>query len=175
MANQTLRIFRQTHLYFGLFISPALLFFAFTGALQVFSLHEQVAGSSYKPPHWIATLAQIHKNQTTELRHPGAPRSGAGPTDQHTLADAASGGHHHGDHASGAPTPAAPSQPAPFTGPTKRQQHLPLKIFAVLVSLGLLTSTLTGIYMAYMYQRNRLTVTALLVLGIVIPLVLLKF
>jgi hypothetical protein len=170
MSNQTLRLFRLTHLYFGLFITPALLFFAITGALQTFSLHEQVAGSSYKPSPLIAKLAQIHKNQTTEMRRPQQNQHSAGVADNQ---------HAHGESGSrpGNANQPGPAQnaPAPFTGPTKRQQHVPLKIFFVLVSLGLLLSSLTGIYMAYKYQRSRITVTAVLVLGMVTPLILLKF
>src|ERR1700712_3194220 len=59
-----LRIIRLIHLYLGIFSAPALLFFAFTGALQTFSLHETTRGSSYKPPAWAVMLAQIHKKQT---------------------------------------------------------------------------------------------------------------
>lgn len=58
---------RSTHLYLGVFITPALIFFAFTGALQTFSLHETNRGSSYKPPAWVATLAQIHKKQSAAV------------------------------------------------------------------------------------------------------------
>ena len=59
-----LRYTRLVHLYLGVFIAPALLFFAFTGALQTFSLHETTRGSSYKPPAWAVMLGQIHKKQT---------------------------------------------------------------------------------------------------------------
>jgi ABC-type molybdate transport system permease subunit len=50
-----------------------------------------------------------------------------------------------------------------------------MKIFFLLVSLGLLTSTLTGIYMAYKFNRSKWLVTALLLAGIVVPLVLLPY
>lgn len=61
-----LRLFRKVHLYLGLFISPALLFFAITGAVQTLSLHE-AAGSSYRPPAILAELGQLHKKQTMAL------------------------------------------------------------------------------------------------------------
>ena len=64
-SHTFLRYTRLTHLYLGVFITPALIFFAFTGALQTFSLHETTRGSSYKPPAWIVTLGQLHKKQTT--------------------------------------------------------------------------------------------------------------
>jgi hypothetical protein len=50
-----------------------------------------------------------------------------------------------------------------------------MKIFFLLVSAGLFVSTLTGIIMAYIYNRNKLVVTALLLAGILIPLALLPF
>jgi len=153
--NDTLKLFRNLHLYIGTFIAPALLFFAFTGALQTFSLHETTQGSTYKPPAWIATLAQIHKKQTSiipvrKLRPDATPQQ----IPKHEKAQAST-------------LPEAP-QPKPKT-------HLPLKIFFLLVAIGLFTSTLTGIYMAYKYNRNKLVITALLVAGIVVPPVLLCF
>ena len=154
----TLRLFRKTHLYFGLFISPALLFFAFTGAVQTLSLHE-AAGSSYKPPAVLAELGQLHKKQTTGMPVRKAPEGGAVREGNH------------GDHAgasSSAPQPAV-------TLAGKQKQHLPMKIFFLVVAVGLLTSTVTGIYMSYKYERSWLLVTGTLVAGVVVPLLLLKF
>ena len=44
-----------------MFIAPSVLFFAFTGSLQLFSLHE--AHGSYQPPALIAALGTVHKDQ----------------------------------------------------------------------------------------------------------------
>ena len=198
-SAETLRLVRQIHLYFGLLITPALLFFAFTGAMQTLSLHE-AAGTSYTPPTALAVWAQIHKKQTWMLpaRRPPVREdhrdSAAKPTKSPTQfasparPDAApqqKSGDDRGSRAnspkfSAAPptTAAAPrssSAPEPVTLSAKQKQHLPLKLFFLLVSLGLFTSTLTGIYMAYRYDRNKLLVTGLLLAGVVIPLVLLPF
>jgi len=150
--NDTLKLLRNLHLYTGTFIAPALLFFAFTGALQTFSLHETTPGSTYKPPTWIATLAQIHKKQTSIIPAK-KPRPDAIPQQapKHEKAQTAE-----------APQP-------------KPKSHLPLKIFFLLVAIGLFTSTLTGIYMAYKYTRNKRVVTALLLAGVIVPPVLLCF
>ncbi len=158
MSATTLRLFRKTHLYFGLFISPALLFFAFTGAVQTLSLHE-AAGSSYKPPAVLSELGQLHKKQTTVMPVRKAPKGGAT--------------HEAGrpDHASGQPN--AAQQGVTLAG--KQKQHLPMKIFFLVVAVGLLTSTATGIYMSYIYERNKLLVTGALVAGVVFPLLLVKF
>lgn len=75
-----LKVVRVTHLYLGVFIAPALLFFALTGGLQTFSLHEAQKGSDYVPPRWAVVLGQLHKKQTVvvpERRGPG-PGSGQG-------------------------------------------------------------------------------------------------
>jgi hypothetical protein len=68
-----------------------------------------------------------------------------------------------------------PGEKQPMTLAAKQRQHLPLKVFFVLVALGLLVNTLTGIYMAFKYDRNRVLVSVLLVAGAVLPLVLVSF
>lgn len=161
-SAETLKLVRKLHLYFGLFIAPALLFFAFTGAMQTLSLHES-AGSSYAPPAWLAKLARLHKDQTLNDR----PQKG--PSKPAT----------HPDHApalSAQPVPAPTARPA--GGPTlagKQREHLPEKLFFLVVCLGLFSSTLSGVYMAYRYERNRLLVSGILLAGIAIPLLLLAF
>ena len=190
--NQLLRSSRTIHLYFGLFISPALLFFAFTGALQTFSLHETTQGSDYKPPRWAVVLGQIHKKQTSIVpvrkarpaerpqapaaspATPGAPdrtRTEHGPDGMRPeVADS----HRSGQALASGAAPASPKDAAP-SGPPKQKRHLPLKIFFLIVSVGLFTSTLTGVYMSYKYTRNKVAVTLILVAGTVLPLLLLPF
>ena len=58
---------------------------------------------------------------------------------------------------------------------SKPKGHVPMKAFFLLVSLGLFTSTLTGIYMSYKYGGSKIVVTVLLVAGIIVPLLLLPF
>jgi len=158
MKSSTLKLIRTTHLYVGVFIAPMILFFVLTGALQTLSLHEGAQGSSYKAPAWIARLAQLHKNQTLYIpvRKP-QPASASGavkPQEQPTAA----------------PTPG----PTPW--PTQKwRTHTGMKVFFLLVAFGLGWSTLTGITMAYKYNRNKLVVTGLLVAGVIVPLVLTRF
>lgn len=182
-----LRVLRKVHLYVGVFIAPALLFFSLTGALQTFSLHETTRGSSYKPARWIMVLAQIHKKQTDVMPPPKtkAPGPDARKADGDALAPPEGGKHHHdGDDASkpqatapadSTPAMKAPAPTAPATPPPPQKSHLPEKIFFLIVAVGLFTSTLSGIYMSYKYNSNKIVVTTLLILGIVIPLLLLKF
>jgi hypothetical protein len=152
-SHALLKYIRLVHLYLGVFIAPALLFFAFTGALQTFSLHETTRGSSYKPPAWAVTLAQIHKKQT-----PIVPTKKTPPPDK----------------AAADKSPDKPSKPdsKPADAPAPKHNALPLKIFFLLVSIGLFISTLSGLYMSYKYIRNRRLVTALLLAGIILPIAL---
>ncbi len=71
-SHTFLRYTRLVHLYIGVFIAPALLFFALTGALQTFSLHETTRGSSYKPPPGSSCSAR-----STKSRRRSFPREGS--------------------------------------------------------------------------------------------------
>jgi hypothetical protein len=156
-----LKFSRKIHLYVGIFIAPALLFFSFTGAVQTFSLHETTQGSSYAPPRWLVVLGQLHKKQTTVVPV-RRPRPAAAPV------DGAPGSSIDGRRGQDSPqAKRVPDAPAPG-------RHLPMKIFFLLVSIGLASSTLTGIYMAWKHTRPWL-LCALLLAGIVIPCLLLAF
>ncbi|HEX7323750.1 MAG TPA: PepSY domain-containing protein [Rhodanobacteraceae bacterium] len=158
-VHRWLKPFRTLHLYFGVFTAPALLFFAFTGALQSVNLHEGARGSDYKPPAWVASIAHMHKKQSFEVPAKRAPpktvaanaKNAASPADVPTRAN-------------GKPSP-APDQ----------RNLWPMKGFFVLISLSLLLSTLTGLYMGWRYTRNRRRYGATLAAGIVVPALLLMF
>lgn len=161
---QLLKAGRQIHLYVGIFSAPALLFFALSGTLQTFSLHQGSKRSDYKPPHWISVMAELHKNQTMQLSpHKALPIS-----------------------PSSSPKPERSA--APDEGPKRVSKEpavvrmkvvgaavrhpLPLKIFFGIVSFGFFLSVLTGIYMSYRYSRNRILVTGILLAGLLIPVLL---
>jgi hypothetical protein len=149
-SHTSLRYTRLTHLYLGVFISPALLFFAFTGALQTFSLHETTRGSSYKLPAWAVTLGQIHKKQTPIVPVRRLPPPDSKPADKSPdrLTDKSAPD-------KSQPEPNQSPKPSDVAAP-KPHNALPLKIFFLLVSIGLFISTISGIYMSYKYIRNRL-------------------
>jgi hypothetical protein len=147
-----LKAVRLTHNYLGVFLAPAILFFSFTGFLQTFSLHETTRGSSYKPPALFIKLGQLHKKATlTVPQRKTAPKSD---------------------------TP-KPDQPKPEAAPPAKLSslpvlsNLPMKFFFGLVAIGLFTSTLTGLYMAWKYARTKLVVTSLFLAGIAVPVLLL--
>ena len=187
-GHAVLKFLRKIHLYVGVFTTPALLFFAITGAFQTFSLHETTQGSNYKPPAWIATLAQLHKKQTTVVppRRPRPAGSEDAPRERRQADSGSPKGAGGPSHASGTapsdPVASASTQPAPASqsrpaeSPSApRKSHLPMKIFFLLVSLSLVTSALTGIYLSYKYSRGWWILTGLLVAGVVVPVLLLPF
>lgn len=159
-SRGTLKAFRLLHFYLGVFTAPALLFFAFTGALQTFSLHETTRGSSYKPPQWAVVLGQIHKKQTPVVAAKKSQPVAAANNKQ-------------GDQAKLREPESVRESGTAAPQPMAREHHpLPLKIFFLVISVGLALSTLTGIYMSFKYARNKRVVTTLLVLGALIPVVL---
>ena len=54
---------RLVHFYLGVFFAPLIIFFAFTGILQVFKLHESYRETAGSQGDWIAWFAQFHKEQ----------------------------------------------------------------------------------------------------------------
>jgi len=136
---------RTWHFYIGMLIAPSVLFFAVTGALQLFSLHE--AHGNYTPPPIIEKLSSIHKDQVFAM------------------------GHHHA-----APKAKAPgAAPPPADDDDKlKTSTLILKIyFFWVVALGLVVSTLLGLWMGLTHPLRRRAAWILVAIGAVIPIGLL--
>ena len=140
---------RTWHTYLGIFIAPSVLFFAATGALQLFSLHE--AHGAYTPPPIIEKLSALHKDQvfTLEDHHDHGPNEGA-PA-------------HAPDDAKEA------DEDAPLLGTVL------LKWFFLLVALGLMSSTLLGLWMGLTHVRHKRAGWWLLAVGILVPVGLVMF
>jgi hypothetical protein len=136
---------RQWHGYFGVFIAPTVLFFALTGSLQLFSLHESHGG--YQAPAIIQRLGRLHKDQVITLPHqreappakPAASRARAAPA-------------------------AEEKEPRPAT--------LLLKVFFLLVAIQLVASTGLGLWIAFSRNRDRRLTWFLLLAGVLVPLAL---
>jgi hypothetical protein len=149
---KVLKQVRQLHLYLGVFFAPAIIFFSLTGALQLFGLHEGHPGEAYQPPKWIAALSSIHKDQVLSQHH--------GPLDQRDA---------------GPPGPDQKKAPGRPPEPRGEDEHhegkatLILKCFFLAMSIGLLGSTLLGIYMAFKFNRSRALIWGLLIAGAGIP------
>lgn len=141
-------LIRKAHLWLGMLIAPSVLMFAFSGALQVFRLQE--ARTGYTPPALVEKLGRLHKDQVyavARAREPSAPSPGA------------------------APPGAAAARPAP----TLSKQML--QWFFTLASVGLILSTLSGIWMGATLGRWKRSARWMLALGTVLPvaMILLPF
>src|SRR5689334_13374270 len=77
------RRLRQLHLYLGVVFAPVIVFFAFSGALQVLGLHEPVHGTA--PPAWISQLSTLHKHQRLMPRLSNVPLRTTTRRDQQTI------------------------------------------------------------------------------------------
>lgn len=142
---------RRWHAYIGLFIAPSVLFFALTGAVQVFSLHE--AHGAYRPPAIVERLSSVHKDQVFRLGHHHDP---AKPEASSRKFEAVG-------------TSGTPEQADDKTTPTT----LALKAFFLLVALCLAISTVIGLWMGVTQIRHKRTAWVLLFAGVLIPIALL--
>jgi len=152
----TLKSVRSIHRYIGLFFSPTILFFAITGGLQMFGLHESARGSSYVPPNILVHLSQLHKKGTLYL----PPRKVALPNSAKSDGAKPDGPK---------PETPKPTQASPATPPPT---PLPMKIFFASTALALVISTGTGLIMGWKYARRKSIVLLTLVAGVVIPAIL---
>jgi hypothetical protein len=146
----TLVTLRRWHSYVGLFIAPSVLFFAATGALQIFNLHE--AHNGYRPPVLLEKLAAVHRDQVFEQ-----PRE------------------HHPEEEPGATTGKAPSteSPQPEQEDTMSVPTMALKWFFALVALGLTVSSVIGLWIGLTQMRTKAIGWILLSAGMLIPVILL--
>jgi len=174
-ANPALRLaaIRRWHSWMGVFIAPSVIFFAFTGIIQIFSLHEARGG--YHPPALIEGMGSVHKDQVFRVKPPRpAPTPAASPAHDD---DAKAGGHHDdadghadADHAADHAQPAAADHAAkPKLAPVKVYA---LKWFFTLVALGLIASTVLGLWMALAYGRDKRVLWFALAAGALLPVLL---
>ncbi|MCX8498259.1 MAG: hypothetical protein ORN25_02735, partial [Caulobacteraceae bacterium] len=72
----TPRLLRDLHTYLAVFFAPTILFFALTGSLQVFGLHEG-HNNGYQPPAFVEKLSQVHIHMRYQLkpRKPEPPKA----------------------------------------------------------------------------------------------------
>jgi hypothetical protein len=136
---------RVWHNYIGILIAPSVIFFALTGALQIFSLHE--AHGSYEPPALIEKLSSVHKDQVFAQK----------PREEHQEpgAQPPSAADHEEDHDQG-----------PSLG------TMLLKWFFLFVALALTASTVLGLWIGLTHIQRKRTGRWLLLAGIVLPVAL---
>lgn len=138
---------RMLHHYVGLLIAPSVLFFALTGAYQLFALHE--AHGAYQPPALIEKLGELHKNQRFALKpkRPGPPKPAV---------------------AQPANAPAAKDDDEDKTP----LRVTVLKWLFLTVALGLAGSTAFGVYIGLSHPRRRGISFALLSIGVALPILI---
>jgi hypothetical protein len=143
---------RRWHSYIGLFIAPSVLFFALTGAVQLFSLHEE--HGTYKP--WAITekLSSVHKDQVFALgdHHP-QPAAEKGADEPDAAAASRAAGEEDADKP-GVPT-------------------LLLKVLFLVVALSLTLSAALGLWIGLTQTRSKRTAWILVVTGTLTPIALL--
>jgi hypothetical protein len=153
----SLKALRQVHNFIGIFFAPTILFFATTGGLQTFGLHETSRGSSYVPPAFLVHLSQLHKKGTLYLparKTPQAPQPRAEKVKPDTPKP---------DGQKPGQAPSTPVAPNP----------LPIRIFFAATALALITSSCTGVVMGWKYARRKSSVLLILAAGTALPIILL--
>lgn len=139
---------RRIHSWIGVLFAPTILLFVVSGMFQIAGCHEGEAGN--EPPSWIVRMARLHMKQTIELpRKRAPPPAAARPSPPATEAPVASP----------APRPAPPTT-------------MPIKVVFFAMAIGLLCSTLFGLYMAFTPTRDRKLLVCLLAIGALLPVVL---
>ena len=141
---------RVWHTYLGMLIAPTVLFFALTGALQIFSLHE--AHGAYQPLPLVEKLGSLHKDQVFALKERHGPPPGAN----------------------------AAAQEGPPPRPDDDDDHASLgtwmlKWFFLLVATGLTSSTVLGLWIGLTHLRHKRVALGLLAVGVVLPVALVVF
>jgi hypothetical protein len=138
---------RRWHSYIGLFIAPSVLFFALTGAIQLFSLHE--AHGHYHPPAIIEKLSSVHKDQVFALGNHSPEPGSENDAEKPGVTKSPEGAEDKGDET--------------------KLATLALKAYFLLVAFGLTLSAALGLWMGVTQTRNRRTAWLLIVAGALIP------
>ncbi len=146
---------RRWHSYLGLLIAPSVLFFALTGAVQIFGLHE--AHDGYRPPALIEKLSSVHKDQVFALGDHDTPPPDGGAGQPNVAASPAV--HHHDDGPDDHDSPGLPTTL--------------LKWYFLVVALALTVSTVFGIWMGVTQLRRGRLAWTLLAVGTCVPVALL--
>ena len=140
---------RLVHRYMGVFFSPAILFFSFTGALQTLDLHSPNKSTGYVPPAWLVEVAQLHKKQTLNLNKAKTKPTQTESVSQDSAVDK--------------------------KNELPRKSALPLKWFVVVMSVGLVLTTFLGIYMAFRFAGAPRVVWGILAAGTFLPMAMIFF
>ena len=139
---------RALHFYLGVFFAPLIIFFAFTGVLQVFKLHEAYRATPGSQGDWIAWFGNFHKEQAWIPPRPAPAKAAAQPAGE------------------------GKGQP-----PREKDSvwSRPMKWLVAAMGLALAGTSCLGLYMAFSFPSRRRNCTLALAAGIVVPLLLMAF
>ena len=183
-----MKTIRSLHFYLGIFFAPSIIFFAFSGALQSFGLHE---GDNHAK--WIEEMGEVHKNQRPPDWMKAAPKaqpSGGQPAPQQQppqqaaapasapssspASTTASGTAQSTSPAASMQATPAPAQAAPVRrGPPRKPKSVPFKVFSAVMATGLILSSILGILIAFRMKPDPKPIWVMLILGTILPMVLL--
>ena len=156
-------LIRQVHAYLSVFVAPIILFFAATGILQIYGLHEAHAG--YQPPALIEKLGRVHKDQTYSLgrKHRAAAPSGSSSSLTTPVRAPAADG----DWVK----PLTKSGQGDHDGQALKTQALKAVFCAAAVVL--IVSVLLGVWMAVTQNRRKVVLLVVFLLGAAAPVAIL--
>jgi hypothetical protein len=185
-----MKTIRSLHFYLGIFFAPSIIFFAFSGALQAFGLHE---GDNHAK--WIESMGEVHKNQRPPDWMKKAPQAPAqSSTGQHAATQTSAPQQQPAQQAAppasppnavnaSAQSPAvatsaqpatSPAQAAPVRrGPPRKPKSVPFKVFSAVMAVGLILSSILGILIAFRMKPDPKPIWVMLVLGTILPMLLL--
>lgn len=153
----TPRLLRDLHTYLAVFFAPTILFFALTGGIQVFGLHEGQE-DGYTPPAVVEKLSQVHIHMRYALK-PRRPEPVKAAVSE-------------------APKVAQPSlamAEAPAKPKAKKAPSLATKVFFGAAALGLTFASLLGLWIGLTQGRLRKLSAILAALGAALPIALVMF
>jgi hypothetical protein len=75
-SSARLKWARQWHHYLWTMFAPSIIFFAFTGSLQLFGLHESHPGDAYQAPAWERSMGFMRPFSCIWPRRIDSPQSG---------------------------------------------------------------------------------------------------
>lgn len=156
-------LIRQVHAYLSVFVAPIILFFASTGILQIYGLHEAHAG--YQPPALIEKLGRLHKDQTYSLGRKHLAAAPSGPSS--SLAAPARPPAADGDWVK----PLTKSDQGDHDGASSKTQVL--KGLFCAAAVVLIVSVLLGVWMAVTQNRRKVVLLVVLLLGAAAPVAIL--
>jgi hypothetical protein len=171
---------RLVHFYLGVFFAPLILFFAFSGVLQVFKLHEAYREVPGSQGDWIAWFGQFHKEQAwipprvapARPRTPDAARK-SGPDDAPKAGpDAAPKAERDAAQKAGSDSPPKAGAKGSPMDREKSPASRPMKWLVAAMGVALMITSILGLWIASGYRNRRRGFFVALAAGIVVPLAL---